>query len=259
MQSTDKPKFLTMLAALCDYYQRAPLDKGVAALYWDGLAGYDYEEVSRAVKAHMADPTQGSFFPKISDITRHFVSGHPSADEAWAICMRMVGEDDTAVITGEMREAWTTAWPVMEQGDDIGARMAFKAAYSAQISQSQGKPEWELQLGTNAELRARRIQDAVRLGRLPESALAVHALPVPSSGIAGLIAGAKETIRLAAQDGAIVDHATKAITHLQTIREGLNAKHDGDSSVADREAKRHEFEVHRNAELAKLEAKLSGK
>ena len=71
MKSTDKPRFGTMLAGLCDYYQRASLDAGVAALYWDGLRDYEYDDVCRAVKAHMADSEQGSFFPKLADIARH--------------------------------------------------------------------------------------------------------------------------------------------------------------------------------------------
>lgn len=259
MQSTEKPRFANMLDGLCSYYQRAPLDKTVIAIYWDGLCGYSYEEVYRAVRAHMAAPDSGSFFPKISDLVRHMprsASSHPGIDEAWALCMRMAGEEDSAVITAEMREAWAIAWPVLDGGDDVGARLAFKEAYRRIVGASRDMPVWEIQIGSNSELRAQRVSEAVELGRLPKSALEVHALSAPSEGIAGLLKGAKERIRLAAEDGKVVDQATQAISHLQAIKAMLEARHDPELGIAEREEERQMFEAHRAEELERLRQRM---
>jgi hypothetical protein len=96
-----------------------------------------------------------------------------------------------------------------------------------------------------------RVQEAVKAGKLSTSALSVHALPAPTQGIAGLLEAAKDRVRLAEKDGEIADHATKAIAHLQAIKEKLVAKYE-DHGTAQREADRLAFESHRQAELDRL-------
>jgi hypothetical protein len=250
VQSTDSKQFATMLAALCDYYQRPPLEKSVAAIYWDGLNGYEYQDVAKAAKAHMADPAHGDFFPKIADFMRHLKaarpSAHPGEDEAWALCVRMTGEEDTAVITAEMGEAWAIAWPVMELGDKVGARMAFKDAYANSISRSTGMPRWEIRPGSDRQIREMRVQEAVKAGRLSKTALDVHGLPAPTIGISGLIEGASKELTEDLRD--------KFFAKAKAFLSGVPGRNE--LLAIQREEDRKAFQAKKAAELEKVERKL---
>lgn len=93
--------------------------------------------------------------------------GMPGPEEAWALMSRP--EDDTVVITEQMGEAMRVARPLLDEGDRVAARMAFKDAYTRIITESREKrikPKWFASLGHNKEGRAQPIADAVRNGKL---------------------------------------------------------------------------------------------
>jgi len=69
MQPNDRPKFLTTLTGIADYYGKE-LSTGTIGLYWEGLRQYDIEAVERALWAHTQNPDSGQFMPKIADVTR---------------------------------------------------------------------------------------------------------------------------------------------------------------------------------------------
>lgn len=90
-------------------------------------------------------------------------------------------ETSSAVITDEMAEAMRVAMPLFDDGDKIGARMAFKDAYTRIIAHNKmaGVPaRWFPSLGTDREGRELAISHAVQLGRISQE----HAsglLPAP--------------------------------------------------------------------------------
>jgi hypothetical protein len=95
------------------------------------------------------------------------------AEEAWAMIPK--NEADSAVLTNEMLEAMGAALGLLDEGDKVGARMAFKEAYGriTDAAKSDGKqPQWFPSLGHDKAGRTPALAEAVRLGRLQSS----HAL-----------------------------------------------------------------------------------
>ncbi|MBD8531547.1 MULTISPECIES: DUF6475 domain-containing protein [unclassified Massilia] len=69
MQPNDRPRFLTLLTGIADYYSKE-ISTGTIGLYWEGLRQYDVEAVERALWQHTQNPDSGQFMPKIADVTR---------------------------------------------------------------------------------------------------------------------------------------------------------------------------------------------
>lgn len=95
--------------------------------------------------------------------------GRPKADEAWA----MIPQDEYAssVMTQEMAEAMGIAQSLLDDGDKIGARMAFRDAYNRIVDANKrnGVPvSWFPSLGWEKSGRIPVLAEAVRLGRLTQ-------------------------------------------------------------------------------------------
>lgn len=97
----------------------------------------------------------------------HSSDGILGAEEAWALMSN--GEDVTVVITQEMAEAMKDAHHLLKEHDRIGARMAFKEAYTRLIHDAReenSKPHWFASIGHDKAGRAAPIAEAIRQGRL---------------------------------------------------------------------------------------------
>jgi hypothetical protein len=105
--------------------------------------------------------------------------GRLGADEAWAVYPQ--NEADSAVLTDEISEAMHIALPLLNMGDKIGARMAFKEAYTRIVAANKAaniQPKWFPSLGSDKDSRDQVIAEAVRQGRLT-SDHAKSLLPAP--------------------------------------------------------------------------------
>jgi hypothetical protein len=105
--------------------------------------------------------------------------GRLGADEAWAVYPQ--NEADSAVLTDEISEAMHIALPLLNMGDKIGARMAFKEAYTRIVAANKAaniQPKWFPSLGSDKDSRDQVIAEAVRQGRLT-SDHAQSLLPAP--------------------------------------------------------------------------------
>lgn len=177
MVIADKRRFGEMIAGLCANY-RQEASKELLTVFWAALEPYDIDVVSRAMNAHIRSskwmPTVAEVIA-LADVIRGDASvRHPAANEAWSIAMLASDESETVVWTPQMRQAWFACQPVMEAGDKVGARMAFLATYERLVQEAEAKgiqPRWETTLGASPELREQRVEEAVRLGRLPAYAL----------------------------------------------------------------------------------------
>lgn len=149
---------------------RQPLpEPDVMDIFWAHLEPYPLDSVLRAISRHVASsdfaPTPFSLLkhlPKMSD-------GRPDANEAWAIALRSRDERDTVVWTQECAEAFAVATPVLDGGDEVGARMAFKAAYERLVERHRAEcapVQWLKSLGHDPDLREAVLTEAVRAGRL---------------------------------------------------------------------------------------------
>lgn len=187
MFDSDKQEFAEILKATMGVYrvEAGPL---VVKLWWSVLNRYSIEQVKEGFSRFVS--SKESKFPPvpahiIEAIDASYPDGRLGADEAWS----MIPKDEftSIVMTDEMAEAMGIAQPLLDCGDKIAARMAFKEAYTRITDghKREGvKPKWFPSLGSDKEGREAALSTAVRMGRIG----AEHAagLLAPSQAIAML-------------------------------------------------------------------------
>ena len=131
------------------------------AMFFRALGAHSLEAVRAGFDAHVKDPKRGRFAPMPADVIEQIEGlvaddGRPGAEEAWAMCCRASDESETLVWSAEMSEAYAVAQPLMQGGDQIGARMAFKEAYGRMVDDARRarRPvSWSVSLGHDASKR----------------------------------------------------------------------------------------------------------
>lgn len=125
--------------------------------------------------------------------------GRPKSSEAWGIAVESFDENATAVMNDEIGEALSIARPVMDAGDEVGARAAFRESYDRVVrrNRANGVPvKWFPSLGHDPALRVDAIQLAEARGLLTKAQASAY-LPSPMTDedrargavIAGLLTG----------------------------------------------------------------------
>lgn len=105
-----------------------------------------------------------TFPPTLPEFVKMCWVGHPSADEAWALALKAMDENETVTWTQEIMYAWERCRVVYQDGDKVGARMAFKAVYEG-LNLSD-RPEWIVSEGFDKDKRAVEMQAAQSAGLL---------------------------------------------------------------------------------------------
>jgi hypothetical protein len=135
-----------------------------AAVFVGDLSGFPDETVLNAL-ARCRREVRGVL--TVSDVISRIDDGRPGPEEAWAMLPR--DEKATVVWTDEMIQAWAIAQPMLDAGEDIPARMAFKETYVKLVSEARDKKiavHWQPSLGHDTNGRAEPLQRAVEMGRL---------------------------------------------------------------------------------------------
>lgn len=139
------------------------------------LVGYETEQVSAALRRCVRE-LRGRL--SLADILQRMPNQHPGADEAWALCPR--DESSTVVWTDAIAEAFGVARPLLQNGDAIGARMAFRDSYNRIVAESHGStPKWWPSLGHDVHGRVRPLLAAVEAGRLQADFVRQHVEALP--------------------------------------------------------------------------------
>jgi hypothetical protein len=149
----------------------------------EDLSGYPSEQLVHAFKAIRRLGLKLT----IGNVIKNIDDGRPGAEEAWSMIPR--DELSTTVWTAEMREAYGVASPLLYQGDQIGARMAFKEKYEALMIQAktQGTPiKWTASLGYDKKGREEVLVQAMQQGKLSPS-IVMNFLPEASKATLQLI------------------------------------------------------------------------
>jgi hypothetical protein len=135
-----------------------------AAVFVNDLDGLDELAVASALKRCRRE-VRGTL--TVQDVVSRINDGRPGPDEAWAMLPK--DEDTTVVWSEEMREAWGVAIPLLEFGDKVGARFAFREAYMARVNAARDArrpPNWIASLGHDKRGREHVLAEAVSAGRL---------------------------------------------------------------------------------------------
>jgi len=158
------------------------------AAFFQVLRPYPLAGVLAGLDAHMRDPERGRFLPMPADVIAQMErmikqDGRPEPEEAWAIAVPARDEAATVIWTDEIANAWQVAVPVIEIGDEVGARVAFRDTYRRLVDAARLERQpvrWFASEGHDPMRRRLAVEHAVKLGRLPASA--VPQLPAPEKG-----------------------------------------------------------------------------
>jgi len=134
-----------------------------AAVFVSDLEGFSEPALLAALKRCRRE-VRGAL--TVQDVVSRIDDGRPGPDEAWA----MVPKDEatTVVWTDEMREAYGRV-SVLLQEDAIGARMAFREAYTRLVADARSNnlpTNWIASIGHDARGRDVALLDAVAKGRI---------------------------------------------------------------------------------------------
>lgn len=187
MTEDDKQRFASCVMACAETYSK-DFSKAQLRLYYGALQALPIEAVEAAVQRHMSDPVSGKYFPKPADLLAQAQGtggrdNRPGPDEAWALALRSQDEADTVVWTPEIAQAFAVCRPVLDMGDEVGARMAFKGAYERIVQAARTahrSVEWQASLGWDGQRREAELGRAEIAGILPAAHIA-GLLPPPAT------------------------------------------------------------------------------
>ncbi|MFM0170610.1 hypothetical protein PQR33_14930 [Paraburkholderia sediminicola] len=169
MQDIDKKAFAESLRATFEAVNKPVPSQDALRAWWALLAPFSLEQVRFALSRHLAE---SRFPPTPNDVISRLPEqsdGHPGADEAWAIALRGADERASCVTTDEVLKAMLIARPVLDRGDEVGARMAFREAYArlVRLARAEQRPaKWFPSLGHDPVMRESVVMEGVRDGRI---------------------------------------------------------------------------------------------
>jgi hypothetical protein len=250
---TNKQRFSMLMAATAEVYGKS-ITPELLKTYWGVMEKYPIEQIEHAAKRHLE---LGRFFPTpaelIALIPQAQANQHIDADEAWSIVLASFDEAETVVMTQQMLEARAVAWSVWSSGDEIGARMAFKAAYKRLIATPE-KPVWRVVAGWDANRRLPAVEKAKQMGWLASDyKLNAHLLPAPTAQttVAALLEHMSSSVDRSEQE---LEKSKQNIARIKALLAGESK----DAGIERREKERQAFELHRQEVLAAVEQKLGG-
>ena len=167
MTTNEKKEFAEFIASIFEIYS-AKITPASIMIWTNMMNNYPFSVIKDALLHHVQHST---FAPKPADMINFIKSkdGRPSADEAWAMIPR--NEYVSAVLTQDMLTAMAAAQPLLNEGDQVAARMAFKDSYNNLVNEARNKCTpiaWFPSLGEDKNGRESVITEAIRLGRITE-------------------------------------------------------------------------------------------
>lgn len=180
-------KTLIQAVAVTAELTGTPLTEAGAEAMATDLAGLPREGVLQALRKCRRELksrlTLAAIIERIDD-------GRPGAEEAWALMP--FNEAQSVVWSDEMSEAFGICGPLLDMGDKVAARMAFKEAYArlVAVARDAGRPvRWTPSLGHDPRGREPVIRAAMEAGRLShEQGTALLPAPAPSKQMLALVA-----------------------------------------------------------------------
>ena len=190
MNENDFDKFAESWAAAQEVTGSNCTDASLA-LAFKILERYTIDQVQDAIMLHLSDPQTGQFSPKPADVVKQItdrllLDGRPSPDEAWAIAIQSMDENETVILNDEIAKSLEYSSEIYHGGDKVGARMAFRESYQKACAESRdaGQPvKWWPSLGHDKNRRKAALEKAVEQGKLQaEHASRLLPEPITDSG-----------------------------------------------------------------------------
>ncbi|MGO4763832.1 replicative helicase loader/inhibitor [Cupriavidus sp. 2KB_3] len=218
MNEQDKGEFAQIVRATFNNYSREAPMQETLRMWWGILAEFDIGTVRVAFSKHIT--TEPKFPPTIGQILEILNAGSKfgrlGAEEAWALAVKACDESETVVMNDEIAQAWGICKPIMDLGDEVGARMAFKEAYQRITASATAPVKWWPSIGSDPHKRDAALSEAKRQGLLPApqvAGLLPPATQIAESGDAGSPEGLRrlkeEMARLRSKGAAEAEQAAR--------------------------------------------------
>jgi hypothetical protein len=160
MSKADLLQAIAVTAELCG----TNLSEAAAKLMLSDLSDYDEGAALQALSKCRRE-LKGRL--TLAEIVSRIDDGRPGAEEAWAV---LPFDEATSVVwTKEMSAAFWIAHPLIDSGEKIAARMAFKEAYLRMVAEAREHREpvkWTVSLGHDQAGRQPILAAAVEKGRI---------------------------------------------------------------------------------------------
>lgn len=201
MNATDKPAFAACIVGCLQEVYEKSVTANTLSVWFAALQAYPLKAVQAAIQGHITDPERGRFAPKPADIIGRITQAadeadtRPGPDEAWGVLIRVIRDErETGILSDEMRGGWAACQPILDIGDEVGARRCFLETYARLVAEAKrsGIPaRWSPTLGTDPALRHHRLREAIEAQRLTadHAMTLLPALTPPSEPVAGLLSG----------------------------------------------------------------------
>lgn len=200
-----------------EYDDMKPVEGPRLEMWWEALRGFPDGAVRAAAAQHLKT---SHFKPQLADIVKacsaQLDGQWLGADEAWALMPK--SEHESAMLTDEIAQAIAAATTLLEGGDRVAARMAFKDVYGRLVERAkiEGRtPRFFPSFGTDVLGRVTMLSNAVQKGQISLER-ATEALPEYAYDIAKMC-GAKNHPLLAAPKP---ENVQRLKSLLQTLRLG---------------------------------------
>lgn len=182
MHESDKSQFANVLKATADSYGRRPYLPETMAMWFELFKAFSIEEFRMACLRHaVADPRNPPNPASLMAILNPKSILGP--EEAWGKAVEACDESRTVVMNDHIAEAWGICKPIMDIGDEVGARMAFKEAYQRITASAQEPAKWYPSIGTDPHHRDAALSEARKQGLLPATQVAaLLPPPLPKKG-----------------------------------------------------------------------------
>ena len=188
MTDNDKKQFAKIIRATFALFGGESPNADILRMWWALLVQFDIVDIEAAF---ISFAQKWKFAPKPAEIIelieRAKPDGRPSADEAWAAIPR--DEMTSVIMSAEMAEAMQVAQPLLDAGDQVAARMAFRDAYTRIVDGNKRNSvavKWFPSFGTDKHGRAVAVAEAVQKKRITFKH-AVELLPHQHNEVARIV------------------------------------------------------------------------
>lgn len=194
------------------------------------LEAYPEAQVMIALEHARQEVGRGQLTPEA--IISRIPDGRPGPEEAWSALP--VDEDATVVWTEETQDAWAGCKRLLQEGETVQARMAFKEIYVARVREARRSAtpvKWLVSPGRDREQRRTALVAAAREGKITRD-LALEYCP-----FVNFDTGAEGKVVALLEQPNIPPRVRESLTEI--LKRSSNAKAAREAAIAARKEERH--------------------